>query len=365
VCVRFGGKTSGRACTLLTETTGAMELGAASCPDWVFGNAGGSGYYLVRYEGKLADALAAAPLTLKERLAVLADASTMAPLGRMGAGSALALLPRAAADKDPWVVRGAISLAVWLWDRAVLTDEMRPRYARFLAKTFAGPARALGFRRRPGENEAVSTLRSRLLTAAAAIGEDPGLVRQASALARRWLTDPQAIDPDQVEVVLGIAAQHGDARLFDDAVRKLGTVTDPKTRRQILGMLASFRDPALFQRALDMMIDPALDPGETDAIFSTALQEWKTLPMVTRFLDAHWGELAKRFAGDFVRSLLVPIELWCDDPHAAELERTFRARAEGIDGGARALAQALETIHLCAAAQAIQAPEAAAFLAKY
>src|SRR5262249_52315762 len=46
VCVKFGSdKLEGRACTVLSQATGTLELPTKQCPKWVLANAGELGYY--------------------------------------------------------------------------------------------------------------------------------------------------------------------------------------------------------------------------------------------------------------------------------------------------------------------------------
>jgi alanyl aminopeptidase len=368
VCVRYGGGgTSGRACTLLADKTGRLELGGAACPEWVFGNAGGQGYYIVDHEGGLADALARAPLTTTEKMNLMNDARVLAPLGRLGAAAAFASIVRGAADADPIVGRGAVALANELWASTILTDDLRPRYARFLARTLGPKARALGFARHTGEDEDTALLRPEIIRLAGGRGDEPGLLRQAGALARRWLRDPGAakIDPDMIETVLAVAGHGGDAALFDAGIAALAKASDALTRQRLLTMLGSFRTPALIERALAFALDPRLHGFEPAYLLFPLSDSFPARAALTRFIDVHWDVLVKRFEGDFAGGMFYSFADWCDEARAAELERTFGARAESVPGGARTLAQIMERVRGCAAVQPHQAASAAAFLAKY
>ncbi|HEY0092936.1 MAG TPA: ERAP1-like C-terminal domain-containing protein, partial [Archangium sp.] len=93
VCVRAGkGKDATRACTLLSRTTGELELPFQGCPSWLLLNAGGTGYYRVSYSREqLAQLLSAPPGTLStpERLALLADVKAAVDRGDVPLGEAL------------------------------------------------------------------------------------------------------------------------------------------------------------------------------------------------------------------------------------------------------------------------------------
>ena len=151
VCARWGtGKSSERACTLLAGKEGELALPTANraCPSWVMPNAAALGYYRVAYAGTDIDTLLerhGAALTAVERQSVIEDAGALVENGRLPIAEALRRLPALAKDKDPEVVRAALSLAGTA--RAVFVEEaQRPAMARFISATFGEKARALGFR---------------------------------------------------------------------------------------------------------------------------------------------------------------------------------------------------------------------------
>ena len=105
VCVRASkGKDTTRACTLLSSTTGELELPVQGCPSWLLLNAGGTGYYRVSYSREqLAQLLSAPPGTLStsERLALLADVKAAVDRGDVPLGEAMKLVPTTAVGSPP------------------------------------------------------------------------------------------------------------------------------------------------------------------------------------------------------------------------------------------------------------------------
>jgi hypothetical protein len=55
---------------------------------------------------------------------------------------------------------------------------------------------------------------------------------------------------------------------------------------------------------------------------------------------------------------------FCDEAHAAEVEAFFAPLVDGLEGGPRNLAGALEEIRLCAALARVQGPALAAYFAE-
>jgi hypothetical protein len=82
-----------------------------------------------------------------------------------------------------------------------------------------------------------------------------------------------------------------------------------------------------------------------------------------------WDWLKANFDGVLARvpahhgqaRVLGLVGAFCDEAHAQDAEAFLGPRAAKIDGGPRALAQALEGVRLCAAKRQQQAPSARAF----
>ena len=105
-------------------------------------------------------------------------------------------------------------------------------------------------------------MRGTLLETLARQGEDPGVDAFARDAAKRYLADSSSVDPSVVDAVLGLAARHGDAALFDEFQRRFETATVPPMRRRYLSALGAFDDPVLEARALDYSLTDAVRPTE-------------------------------------------------------------------------------------------------------
>ena len=108
--------------------------------------------------------------------------------------TALALVPVFANDPDRLVVESVQKIAAAPRDLLV-TDEMRPRYGRFVSDVFGARARALGWAGKPGEDEDTQLLRDTLVPFVANEGDEPGLVAEAKRLAKALIKDRSAVDP--------------------------------------------------------------------------------------------------------------------------------------------------------------------------
>lgn len=197
VCARYGeGDSTGRECTLLTDTSTRWKLtGAKSCPAWVVVNADGAGYYRTSYEAKQLGSLLAdggRQLSASERVATLGDVEALTRLGEIKAADALILVPQFARDPVRQVVSSAIGITGSV--RAHLVpNELFPNYMRFVNQTFGERARQLGWKPKAGEDSETRLLRSSIVPLAAVWGWRPVTCRRSPST-RRTLACGQELD---------------------------------------------------------------------------------------------------------------------------------------------------------------------------
>ena len=101
--------------------------------------------------------------------------------------------------------------------------------------------------------------------------EDWELIAEAKQLALAWLEDHRAVDPDMAGVVLNTPAWHGDRDLFDRLRAAARKERDETPRAHLLSSLGHFRDPAIIQAALPIVLSDEFDGRESLIIlFATA-----------------------------------------------------------------------------------------------
>lgn len=367
VCARYptgGAPGEARACTLLTERAGELQLaGAKACPSWTLADQAGAGYYRVAYGQEALGTLlgkGSRALTVPERLALIRDAGALAQAGRTPIADVLALLPDLARDPSPHVLRSAAEIADDLHD-PLLPAEVRPAFARFVQKAFGKKARELGLRPKPGDDDETRLVRPMIVHLVADRGEDAALVAEAQRLAGRWLDDPAAVEPEVVDVILKLAAIHGDRKLFDRLHAEVKKATDQKRRSRLLGAMASFRDPAIVDASLSLFLTDELDARDAFRLLS---QDSRRNDVVFAFVKRRFGDLLKRLPGELQGRLPYLHESFCDEAHRADVEAFFKERVGKLTGGPRTLAQTLEAISLCSVRRKALEPSLTAFLKK-
>ncbi|HEY5924196.1 MAG TPA: M1 family aminopeptidase [Kofleriaceae bacterium] len=366
VCVRWsaGGKT-GRDCTLLGEAHGELALSAPQCPDWVLPNEGTLGYYRMLPKGDLLAKLIAhtGELTLAERVGVLGDVEALVASGDVPNGVALELVGKLAKDPSRHIVEASIGIISGVDD--MVPPPLRPRYEKFIRDVYGARARELGWRAAPGEGPDTKELRPSLLGLVAADGHDRELIAQATALAWKWLDDHAAVDPELVKTVLHVAARYGDKKLFDRLHADAKKTTDREERGRLLGAMGSFANPKLLEEALALVLTDEFDLRESSGLLQGGFADPRTRATAFEFVKRNFDKIMNKLPEPYRPYMAFTVVPLCDASRKAELEAFLKPRIDPLDGGPRALTQALEQLTICSAARKAQTPGVIAFLTKH
>jgi cytosol alanyl aminopeptidase len=374
ICVAFESDGSvHHQCSLLSDPKDEIALtGAQTCPTWILPNDGEAGYYQVAYkEDLLKKALAdqASHLSVAERVGILGDVDSLAGEGEVSAQVALALVPQFSKDPDWHVVQSAANIAALLRGESVPAN-FRAKGARFIRQEFGEKAVALGWTAKPGDTDDTRLLRQKLVPFVTSTGEEKELVDQAETLARQWLQNRQGVAPEMLGPLLRIAAEFGNRDLFNSLRSAAIQEHDHHVREVLLDALGSFRSPELARAALDLLLSKDFDLRESfyPLLFGPISSvDTRDVPFefVKQHLDALLKRLPREVGEDYAAMLPSVGGSFCDAKHRAELDSFFADRVKDYNGGARTLAQTLESIDLCIAARKSLTPELTAFLNQY
>jgi cytosol alanyl aminopeptidase len=377
VCVSYGeGTHRGRACALVKQASqevplrSLQSLQTGACPSWVAANPE-QGYYRVVYPTVLLDRLLAGQgehLDLAERVGLLSDVSALVGGGELPGGAALKLVPEFSKDASRYVVEGTIDIVDNIGEH-LAPDDLRPNFERFVRQAYGAWARELGWVPKPDEDDNTRLLRPRLLQVDARKGADKPLVEEARRLAERWLEDPRSLVPEMIAPVLNTAAQYGDRTLFDRFYAAAKKETEPRGRRRLLTAMGQFRDPAIAQAALNVLLSGEFDARESMELLLGPRRYPETRDLAFEFVKRHIDELEKilpRGVGaDAAARLPMVAQSFCSAEKRAEVEQFFGPRIAQYTGGPRNLAQTLESIAVCSAEKKAQEPSVAEFLRAY
>jgi puromycin-sensitive aminopeptidase len=267
--------------------------------DWLFGNAGATGFYRVAHDGPALAALAAnlPALAPSERIALLSDEWALVRAGAREVGPFLDLAASSGGETDHAVLDELVArLAVV--DHRLVPEAERPRLQAFVAALFAPQLAATTWDPAPGEKDPERLRRAAAVRALALLARDPGAVAEARARLDRWLAgDRDALEPNLHDAAVTAAARGGDAALYARFEALHAKEPEPALRRRWLLALAAFEDPALSARAVAFALSPALPLAESSSFVAALLANRAAREPFWGALRAAWAPLAARMAG--------------------------------------------------------------------
>ncbi len=366
VCVKYpAGKGLKTACTLLTGKTGELALdGVKRCPEWVAPNADAIGYYRSEMsEAMLRDLHrhGLRKLSLAEKLVAVADVNALVAAGTLPVGGELDLARAVGRDKNRFLVEAAAGIVWGIDDQIQPASE--PAYAAFIRDLFGKRARKLGWKPRKKESLDDSEVREAIVPLVAEKGHDKKLSAEAVKLARAWLADRTAVAPRLRGAVLRVAARSGDGALFDAFLAEAKKTDSRRDRRSLLAALGSFRDPALTQRALGLLLSGDFDIREASAVLWGALELPDQRKAVLDFVVAHFDALIAKMPKETGARLARIVPSQCDAAARGEVVGLLD-RVAKLPSGPRASKQALERFDLCVDRRKAQAKAIADYFAK-
>jgi cytosol alanyl aminopeptidase len=364
VCIRWNtGKKTDQECIKLETPTYEVPLNA--CPKWVVANDGANGYYRVAYDKELLakNIKAIAYSSVAERIALQSDVQALASIGKVTYGQVLDLSTKLANDKNPAVVEAAMNPFWAALQGPFFAESYRPKFRKLIRDVFGDRARDMGFRSDPKDDDPTREMRAHLLKLVADEGEDEKLLAEATKLAKTWLVDRKAVDPDMIQTVLFIAASHGDKALFDAFVAEAKkTTTERVDRNRLLRALGAFRNPAIAEKAFLLPLDPAFDAREAMPALWTATGYPELREQAYVFLKKNFDALADRLPREYPGEFAWFGASLCDDSRRDEVQGYFKDRSPKYASGAHTLAQALEAMRMCSVRRKAQSPHVEAFL---
>ncbi len=367
-CFEFGDEAKGReVCVLVKDMRQVVPLPGAACPQWVVANRSGIGYFLPQLSPALYASLrkAGGVLSSDDYIPILGDLNLLVQSGAVTYDVALPLAASVAGSADPRVVHASLAIPEDL-PPPLIAPENVDRFAAWVRQHYGAQARTLGWLPRPGETADTMRLREHLLVFVTVSGVDPVQTAEVQRLARLWIKDRLAVAPSIRRVVLNTAAATagGDSAVLFDALLEVAVSgKDANERDDALRALGSFSDPALLDRALMLALDPRVNPRDSTVPLREALKKPATSPGALAWFGRNMDELAARVPKTSQGYWPAWAMAACTDAERTQFVAVFATRAPGLDAGPRTYHTALERIDACIASAKVQRAPLNAFLA--
>lgn len=219
------------------------------------------------------------------------------------------------------------------------------RFRGWVRTQFAQALAELGLSPRTQDTQNDVQRRAILLHAVARLGRDEAALAQATTLAEAERTDPRAVDPNLVGVVLGISAMLGDDARYttwlDTYRARKASGQPPQVSMRYLYTLAEFKPEALVARTLSLLDDGTVPQEAVGPVLGQVFGSRHGRYAAWAYVQRTWDALRVR-VGDMGLSRVV--EAVASLPYAERAAIVAFFEAHPPTGAERALARALERI---------------------
>jgi puromycin-sensitive aminopeptidase len=331
---------------LMTDPRHRVEL--PNAPDWVVANAGGHGFYRVRYSSELAAALKEGlqdKLSAVERFSLVNDAwaTTLGGLTSLTDYLGLIDLLRGETDLNVWT-----TVIISSHNLHRIFDETQDRsFQERLRRILTPAAERLGWSPREGEGELDRQLRGELINALGTVAEDKACQQRARELYAQYEKEPESVERNLVPALVSIVAHTGGAADYEKFHAKFKGASTPQEETRYLFALASFRQNDLVDHTLQMTINGEVRTQNAPYLMRSLLLNKDARERAWSFLKAHWEDMLRHYPDNSIPRMCDGI-IGLATPELERDVKDFFAR-HPVKQGAKQMEQHLERLRIAVA----------------
>lgn len=290
---------------LLKDTEQTVAIPGLAGADWVYPNAGESGYYRWSLSPALNARLAgkAAALPPIERIGLLDNTSALFSAGLIDGTDYLAYVTAFGRDLDP-DVNGSVISSIGGLRGTFITPATLDAYHHYRAAILRPILDRIGLQPVAGEPAHHGPLRVALYGALGYEAADPAIVAECRRLAALFLENPSKVDAALRGTALSVAAYHGDAALFATLQAAFEQAATPIVRSATLGALGNFHDPALATRALAFSLTPAVNSTEFIGVVRNVAGDPNLRALAIDWVIANYDAIAAKAPAEYTAGLI-------------------------------------------------------------
>ncbi len=316
------------------------EIRANGPIEWAVANAGGNGFYRVRYTPELMDSLVERldQLDPHERYSLLDDTWAQVKAGRVDSGTYLDLASRYQGETEA-AVWSLLSGTLERLHRIVQPD-VQPVFESWVRTLIEPVADRLGWEPAEGEDDLTRKLRGTVLRTLGTVGRQGHAQERARRVVERMLESPESVDPDVAVAALYVTASVGteaDYRLFYD---RYAQASDPQEEGRFMYTLPEFPDPVLAKETFTMTLDGRIRTSNGPMVIGRLLASESHGDQAWELIKDHWETIIGRFPPMIIKRAVETI--WTRHDRADDV-RAFLATHE-VPHSEKAIAQALERL---------------------
>jgi puromycin-sensitive aminopeptidase len=292
----------------------SLEIDLGHPVDWVVVNAGGHGFYRVRYAPDLLQRLRPImlqQLTAIERYSLVDDAWASVLSGTTSAADFLALAQglRDENDLDVWTrLCGCLEQLGRLLD-----GEAEARYQAVLRDLYAPALERLGWTPKADDTSRTLELRGLIIRSLAVTANDAGIQEQCRDLHASYMQDSSDVEPNVAAAAAAAVACCGNTDDYGMFVERFKTGATPQEVRRYQNLLALFPGADQMAATLAMSLDGTVRTQDAPYLVAQCLRNPRRGEQAWRFVRNNWDAMLEAYPNnaivrmlDGVKSLSLP-----------------------------------------------------------
>jgi aminopeptidase N/puromycin-sensitive aminopeptidase len=360
VPVCFAGSVQGSDCAVLSAAEQPVKTAEAP---FLFGNAGGVGYYRSSYPREVYAKILSnveTGLTPEERILFIGDEWAKVHADMSPVGEYLNLAAAVKDDSSARVIDTALRNVDTIAAQIASTSEEREALARWTRENFAPAYERLGAPS-DGDSPAKKELRAMLLGYLGGVGADPRVIAQAKKIAEDFLRDQNSVEPTLTQKALVVAAVNGDAAFFDQLQTLFETSNNPEVQETALHLLGDFAAPSLEKRALEFAVSGKVRNQDSAILLSNMLRGPRTREVAWEFVQENWPQVQAQITTMMGGRIVSGAGSFCSAEKRDSVVNFFTAHQ--VHAATRALTHAQNQINDCIGLRSLQGPNLSAWAA--
>ncbi|MBW8827379.1 MAG: M1 family metallopeptidase [Acidobacteria bacterium] len=343
---------------LLDSPSMTVELPGAS--KGIVVNAGGHGFYRVRYSSALLGQLRSRVFDLEpvERALLVDDAWASVLAAQAEAPAFLELAGAFGEERDP-AVWTTLTAALGAIDR-ILDGDGRAKFQGYVRRLVGPALEQLGWEPQPGEDDLTGETRKLVITALGTIGRDQATIDAARELLDRELAGAGTAGPDVAAAAVTVVAANGTTADWERYLDRYRTATNPQEQLRYQYGLGQFAQPELASRTLELCMTE-FRTQNAPFVLLMLLTNRDVNATAWEFVKREWDRINERFPDNAIPRLLGGITALSTPELAADVEAFVAAHP--VPQAAKTVEQHLERLRVNVALRQREAARITAALA--
>jgi puromycin-sensitive aminopeptidase len=318
------------------------EVRANGPVDWAVANAGGNGFYRVRYTPELMDGLIDRLDQLEplERYTLLDDTWAHVKAGRIDSGTYLDLVSRFQGETEA-AIWGLLSGSLERLHRIVQPDS-QPAFEGWVRTLIEPAAERLGWEPAPGEDDLTRKLRGTLLQTLGTTGRQGHARERARRIVDELLESPESVDPDVAVAAVYVTASAGTEADYQRFFERYEHAVDPQEEGRFMYALPQFPDTNLARETFKMTLDGRIRISNGPMVVGRLLGNEFNGAQAWELIKENWNAIIELFPPMILKRAVETI--WTRHDQADDV-RAFLTTHQ-VPHSEKAVAQALERLEV-------------------